>query len=88
MGGSVSLLLGGWLLHVLRCLAKFVEMVVIQPLIAHGSVPALILGRSVLLGDVLFPAWYRDCAVTEPATDCCHVSQLSYFYTVFDFWSL
>jgi hypothetical protein len=63
-------------------------MVVIQPLIAHRSVPALILGRSVLLGDVLFPAWYRDCAVTEPATDCCHVSQLSYFYTVFDFWSL
>ncbi len=46
----MSLLLGGWVLHVLRCLAKFVEMVVIQPLIAHRSVLALILGRSVLLG--------------------------------------
>jgi hypothetical protein len=50
MGGSVGLLLGDWVLHVLRCLAKFVEMVVIQPLIAHGSILALILGRSVLLG--------------------------------------
>ncbi len=84
----MSLLLGGWVLHVLRCLAKFVEMVVIQPLIARGSVPALILGRSVLFGDVLFPALYRDCAVTEPPRYCCHVSQLSYFYTVFDFCSL
>jgi hypothetical protein len=34
-------------------------------------------------GDVLFPALVQG--VTEPATDCCHVSQLSYFYTVFDF---
>jgi hypothetical protein len=46
----MGLLLGDWVLHVLRCLAKFVEMVVIQPLIAHRSILALILGRSVLLG--------------------------------------
>ncbi len=37
------------MLGILRCLAKFVEMVVIQPLIAHRSILALILGRSVLL---------------------------------------
>ncbi len=38
------------MLGILRCLAKFVEMVVIPPLIAHRSIMALILGRSVLLG--------------------------------------
>ncbi len=38
------------MLGILRCLAKFVEMVVIPPLIAHRSILALILGRSVVLG--------------------------------------
>jgi hypothetical protein len=37
-------------LGILRCFAKFVEMVVIPPLIAHISILALILGKSVLLG--------------------------------------
>ncbi len=43
---------------ILRCLAKFVEMVVIPPLIAHISILALILGRYVVLGRCVISYFY------------------------------
>jgi hypothetical protein len=62
-------------LGILRCLAKFVEMVVIPPLIAHKSILALILGRSVVLGRCVISC--LNTAIPRNFFPCAEYSRLT-----------
>ncbi len=63
------------MLGILRCLAKFVEMVVIPPLIAHRSILALILGRFIFLGRCVLS--YLNIGIARNFFPCAEYSRLT-----------